>query len=578
MTGYLLTVPEKRVSAWLAETDPRYARAWLDSLPLADPNEAAREIYQSLYTLNRQELDPQPRFELMELHASAVNTVSASLQNHILHLPFPLPPRKRQLAEFVRQIHMEMAYGYKCCLNNLSRIRLPWNRRHIAPVASERAMRYLGEVLAASYQAYMPYPPGVWREIHTLYRYAETTGFESEPVDGAREPLTRATIRERYLQILLLGLTGPYRLAHGECAQVMRFLAHWAEKAVLQRDLDVANPVGCFLIDLGADAPPAPYPRELRPPADDRLRVLNTIELVRQIHYFVARLQKGEPARNLGAGLDCLDSACLDLLRRLVRAWALVPRRQHSRLKRRGSVFLCAGLGAVHFFANGQKPLQLPSGVAVGSPSDAPRQIPPDTDAAAADDGAEADHVYIALDEPGAVADPETANVPALQITAAPTESWRVDRWRVRDLSPNGLLLARNGEALTHMRVGDPLGIQRMSDVGHWSVGVVRWMRSADARSHEMGVELLAPRAKPVAVWPAHAHEVRVAQTLALLLPAVETQHRPSTLLLGRGVFHPQQVFFLYDGDSPPQRVRLLKQLERTGAYEQVLFAPVAED
>jgi hypothetical protein len=54
--------------------------------------------------------------------------------------------------------------------------------------------------------------------------------------------------------------------------------------------------------------------------------------------------------------------------------------------------------------------------------------------------------------------------------------------------------------------------------------------------------------------------------------------HRPSTLLVGRGVFQPQQVFFLYDGDSPPQRVRLLRQLERTSAYEQVLFVPLAED
>lgn len=571
MTGYLLTVPEKRVSAWLAETDPRYARAWLDSLPLADPNEAAREIYQSLYTLNRQELDPQPRFDLMELHASAVNTVSASLQNHFLHLPFPLPARKRQLAEFVRQIHMEMAYGYKCCLNNLSRIRLPWNRRHIAPVASERAMRYLGEVLASSYQAYMPYPPGVWREIHTLYRYAEATGFDSEPVDGV-------TIRQRYLQILLLGLTGPYRLGQGESAQVIRFLALWAEKAVLQSDLNVTNPVGCFLIDLGADSPPAPYPREIRPAANDGLRVLNTIELVRQVHHFVVRMQKGEPARNLGLGLDCLDAACLDLLRRLVRAWALVPRRQHARLKRRGSVFLCAGLGAVHFFANGQKPFELPAGIAAGSSSDAPRHVLPDAGAAAADDDEEADQVYIALDEPGAAVDFSSKSLPPIQTIAAPTESWRVDRWRVRDLSPNGLLLARSGEPVTHVRVGDPLGIQRMSDVGHWSVGVVRWMRSADAGTHEMGVELLAPRGKPVAVWPAHAQDVRVSQTLALLLPAVESVHRPTTLLVARGLYQAEHVFCLYDGEGPPQRVRLLKQLERTGAYEQVLFAPVVED
>jgi hypothetical protein len=577
VTGYLLTVPEKRVSAWLAETDPRYARAWLDSLPLADPEEAAREIYQSLYTLNRQELDPQPRFDLMELYAPAVSTVSGSLQNHFLHLPFPLPPRKRQLAEFVRQIHMEMAYGYKGCLNHLDRIRLPWNRRHIAPVASERAMRYLGEVLAASYQAYMPYPQGVWREIHTLYRYAEARGFDSEPVNGAREPAAGTTIRQRYLQTLLLGLTGPYRLAQGEGAQIAQFLAHWADKAVVQRELNVANPVGHFLVDLDADAPPAPYPRESRLATNDSLRVLNTIELVRQVHHFLGRLQKGEAARNLGLGVDCLDAACLDLLRRLVRAWALVPRRQHSRLKRRSSVFLCAGLGAVHFFANGQKPFHLPIEIAAGSSSDRPRSLLANLDAAPPGDGEEADQIYIALDEPDAVADSTADAQSGLALMTSPSESWRVDRWRVRDLSPNGLLLARSGEAMTHVRVGDPLGIQRMGDVSHWSIGVVRWMKSVDASSHEMGVELLAPHGKPVALWPANAHGVRDSQALALLLPAVETMPRPTTLLVARGVYQPDLIFYLYDAAGPAQRVRLLKQLERTGAYEQVLFAPIAE-
>jgi hypothetical protein len=546
-------------------------------LPLADPVEAAREIYQSLYTLNRQELEPQPRFDLMELYAPAVSTVSNSLQNHFLHLPFPLPPRKRQVAEFVRQIHMEMAYGYKGCLNHLARIRLPWNRRHIAPVASERAMRYLGEVLSASYQAYMPYPQGVWREIHTLYRYAEERGFDTEPVNGSREPSAGPTIRQRYLQILLLGLTGPYRLAQGESAQIVQFLEHWADKAVVQRELAVANPVGHFLIDLGADAPPSPYPRENRPAANDGLRVLNTIELVRQVHHFLGRIQKGETARNLGLGVDCLDAACLDLLRRLVRAWALVPRRQHARLKRRSSVFLCAGLGAVHFFGNGQKPFRLPSAIAAGSSGDGPRSVLANLDAASQEGGEDADEIYIALDEPDAVPDSTGGAMSGTAPVTSTSESWRVDRWRVRDLSPKGLLLVRSGEALTHVRVGDPLGIQRMNDVSHWSIGVVRWMKSVDASSHEMGVELLAPRGKPVALWPANVHGVRDAQALALLLPAVETMHRPTSLLVARGVFQPDLIFHLYDGDGPAQRVRLLKQVERTGAYEQVLFAPVVE-
>ena len=54
-----LYIPEIKVSAWVAETHPKEAAEWLNDLPYGDASEAAREIYQSLYTLNRQKLGPQ---------------------------------------------------------------------------------------------------------------------------------------------------------------------------------------------------------------------------------------------------------------------------------------------------------------------------------------------------------------------------------------------------------------------------------------------------------------------------------------------------------------------------------------
>jgi hypothetical protein len=127
-------MPTKRVSAWMTETDPKYAQAWLASLPLADSAETAREIYQALYTLNRQELDAARRFELMELYSSPVASVTAALESYFTRAALPLTPKKRQLAEFIRQLHMEMAYGYKGCLQDLEtqRLRYALSRRGVA--------------------------------------------------------------------------------------------------------------------------------------------------------------------------------------------------------------------------------------------------------------------------------------------------------------------------------------------------------------------------------------------------------------------------------------------------------------
>ena len=89
MTGLALTLPTKRVSAWMAETDPKYAQAWIASLPLADSAETAREIYQALYTLNRQDLDAARRFELMELYNAPVATVTSTLESYFTRRPSP---------------------------------------------------------------------------------------------------------------------------------------------------------------------------------------------------------------------------------------------------------------------------------------------------------------------------------------------------------------------------------------------------------------------------------------------------------------------------------------------------------
>ncbi|HSW53097.1 MAG TPA: hypothetical protein VLG93_07690, partial [Sulfuricaulis sp.] len=209
MTGLALSMPVKRVSAWMAETDPKYAQAWLASLPLADSAETAREIYQALYTLNRQELDAARRFELMELYNAPVASVTAALESYFTRAALPLTPKKRQLAEFIRQLHMEMAYGYKGCLQDLEKQRLRWGRKTLRAQALLRALHYLGEVLLHSYQVYMPYPPEVWRELHAIYQYAAEHELTQEVLDTPAPMAAKTTLNQEYLRILLLGLSNP---------------------------------------------------------------------------------------------------------------------------------------------------------------------------------------------------------------------------------------------------------------------------------------------------------------------------------------------------------------------------------
>ncbi len=572
MTGLTLSLPAKRVSAWMTETDPKYARAWLASLPFSDSAESAREIYQALYTLNRQDLDAPRRFELMELYTGPVATVTAALEPYFVRAALPLTPKKRQLAEFIRQLHMEMAYGYKACLQDLERQRMRWGRKTLRAGALERAMHYLGEVLLHSYQVYMPHPPEVWREIHAIYRHAWEHDLATEVVEVAAPAGAKTTLEHDYVRILLLGLSNPYQLPQNECRHVQRFLYHWGAKAALRENLEVPHPAGHFLIDLATDSPPVPFPRDVQFQPGQDLRLLDAVELLRTIHFFIQRLQKGDRARSLSIGLDALDKVCLEILQRMQRSWGLVPRRRFSRIQRSGPTFMCAGIPALHFFASGQKPFSPPVTEAQNDVNDEKLSLPAHIEREIEREP-DRNEDFISLDQP-VEKGPLSAHADTAEAVLGFGGIFRVDRWQIKDAAPKGLQLARHGSARTFLRVGDLVGIQQIEEIGRWSAGVVRWMKSPRADDLEMGVELLASNVMPVAVAPVRHASGRDYQP-ALLLPAIEALRRPATLLLPRGAFSPGTNLLLVEEGKEARAVRLLKCLEHTHVFEALVFADV---
>jgi hypothetical protein len=563
-----LYIPQKEVSAWVTETDPKQARAWLAALPLADSGDSARDIYQALYTLNRLELAPHTRLELMALYRAPVATVSAVLHSQYSGLGLPLAPAMRQLAEFIRQLQMEMAIGYKCAIQDLREARVSWGKKHQLALASARAMDYLGEVLLRSYQAYMPPPSGVWTEIHTLFRYAEEQDSLEQPVEVSDEgDGGTTTISRRYRQILLLALCNPYQLPHNECNHVNAFLAAWADKALIDDQLNIADPAGHFLINLALDAPPTAMVQQQALKASPELRVLNTIEVARIVHGFIKRLEQGESVRLLKLGDEISDSSGREMLRRMIKLLGLTPRRKFARTKTRGHMSLCTGINALHFFSSGRRPFTPPQAEVRQEPT----KVPAAADPAAGDestDSADAEVIDVAL---LATRTELPKWLSAAKLTTP--ESFPVDRWRLQDESARGLLLAREGDMAGQVRVGDVLGMQGGHDTSAWHIGVIRWIKSPEPRQVEMGVERLAPKVTPVAVRSTSVARPTGRYTQALLLPAMPVLQRPATLLIPRGLYDASHELELVVGTEAPRAVRILKLLERTASFDLVVFA-----
>lgn len=543
-----------------AEVRPKRLQAWLDELPLTNSAEAARQTYQALYTQNRLSLDENNRLELMELFRGAVAVLCETLQGGFSNTPLPLTDRQRQQANMVHRLETEMAYGYKVVLRDmLARGIAPAKSRTI-PLVVCRAVVHLGRVLLTHYQIYEPYPAGIWRELHQLYQYADANRFADQRLEaGALAYGDGHSVRDAYQRVLLLGICNPYSLQQGECRRVHTFLSLRSPKVRLSRDLEVPDPTGRFLVSLTADAPPIPFPKVPEITGSGKLRVLDVFEHVKELHVLLKRLEQGESPRQLGlCDDDCIDTAYADLLRRMGRLWGLSIRRQSNRSPKDGEVSVCVGINAGHFFVSGHRPFTPP--------------LIPEDEIPVAD--AYIDMAVLA----GENGDGEGAQ----QIEEAPApfelETWQardeyqVYQWQTKDESAGGLALERKGDFAVRMRVGDLLAI-RHQGLDVWRVGVVRWLRSPESDALELGVQLLAPSVRAVAVRRVpSAMDKRPRYMQALLLPANKALQHPATVIVPRGLYLAGRELWLADDGAEPVRVRLLQLVDRTGTYEQIVF------
>ena len=558
-----LRLPQKQATAWVTETTTSATRSWLNTLSRGDSNLAARELYRSLYTLNRLDLRPKTREGILELYRYPVNRVAAANQSQLGQQTFPLTENARRLTEIVRELLREMATGYKIVVvDSHATWRQRLFRKSIA-VPIERSLRYLGELLVHCYHVYMAYPPLIWLEVHELYRYAQQLGLEQVPVDiSKREGAGTTNINERYSQICLLGLTNPYRLPQGEARKVHSFLYRWSGMAGLHHSDASAPKPGWFYIDLLRDGPPVISRKPVAASMVKRIRVLDASALNERIRSFVRQLEKGVPASELRVGTECLDSACLEMFRHMLDSWDEVGRRQHGRSQGKGLVSACIGIASAHFFADGCRPFLPPKDSAenglvmkFGDPGDKDQQFI-DFD------------VPIEIDSLAVYNDSDTVSLPK--------DDFHITHWQIVDQSLKGMLLRSRESPGMQIRVGDILGIQFEASADRvWRPAVIRRLQGDMQGFVEIGIELLGSRYEPVALRVTNG---RTAYIPALLLPAVDTpEHtRPQSLMFDRGAFRDLSSVQLKIRTAEQVRlIRPLKLAERSGSFEQIYFADV---
>lgn len=560
-----LRIPEqKTASLSFCDTAPKAFRAWTSQLPMANTGEVSRQLYHAIIEINQLFIAPQQRMQLLELIRGRIHFVCEELSRHYLGMSISLPEKQRKIANLSQALQLHLASGYKICVLELLENGRPGKNRKAVAIAIHRAITELASTIVRSHQLYCPSPAHSWLECHRLYRYARDHKLAEYPVDDDSLPHRPAsTINCCYKRLLLLGCARPNQLRQSELMQVYELLDTWSEFAQCGPEADADS---LFVVKPEKDTPPV-YRSLLEDEPEQDHYGFDTRELSAMIQ---EAMQNRREQGHYDTDLHIPDSTSETLLTHLSQALGILAKRNFNRIASQGSLQVCVGLSAAHYYIAGEKsfaeflrgndPDQHP-GLGEDNPFRRPFRQNGDIWSGAHDVAPSEDRIH-SSDAP--------INFKAAGTTRPATTDRNCPKAHLATLvntSPGGYCVAWEEGVPGGLQAGEILGVREQSS-HPWSLALVRWIRQMRNHGTQIGIELIAPSAAPCAVKLIQKTGNSSEYLRGLLLPEIVVARQAATLVTPRLPFQPgSRISLLHDGRE--DQGLLKEKLTATGSISQ---------
>lgn len=510
---------------------PKAVAQWLDDLPRANIGETARQVFEALVESNRFQYPYQDRIQFLEAIRETVIYVTDAMQRHFVGVSAPLPDKSLKIAAATREIHHSLALGYMVAIEDMLKRSLLFSDNAMLIKLMHRAMSTLGKVLLTCYQTYIPYSRQLWSELHKLYAAAEQRKLLNTPVyDPHLNYVQKTTLNQEYSRLLLLALTSPYRLRHGEVGKVYAILERWTAKCHLTTmEQDNSENPAKFGVNLASDDPPRSVAMATENCAHAYCRILNSEPLAHAV--------RKELKRGLNAGEITLTGIEMqrpdlsqDLLKRLLIAWCVISKRHFARTEVQEQVHVTLGLTATHqIIISGTRKRAAQE----DSFSHAAHFESSNVDHSLHDVQPDVwDMIYYPSDIEGFETLENEYNQQQTNRTVKP--KMEPDSWSILNESARGYCLHKlPNEHASRAQVGELVGIRRQQN-GHtwkWGIGVIRWLKNAEDNTLMLGIEMLTPDAAAIGIRSLENAKHDYSRTL--MLPEIRAINQPTTLILG---------------------------------------------
>ena len=543
------------------EATPRDLKRWIANLPKANIGETARQLYQGLSELNQLLTPSDNRLQLLELLRPEVYYVCKHLERHFLHQTIVLDERSRKIANLCQALQSHLAIGYKQIVIRVTP-RFSKDRAPLLTQALQRAIHCLNGALIRATELYCPVPENLWLELHQLYRIGCQFQLQNLSVrDELASQTQKLSIEQTYVVALLLGASRCNQLRQNQIARLAEVLEPWSQWIKLQP----AKPDnGLFAIAPDLDTGPR-YRSKFLAEQQERLLGIDPQPLVMAIENHLQQSADKVSPLPVPAGLN------LDTLQHLHAAWGQAAERSFQRTVGHGTLTLCVGMSALHFYLGGQRSFN----DILKKPGARPAQFSATDPTARAKD--QWRHAFDAA--PHGTADTllpyEEIEYPHLQNDDSHEASDRQQHFPTYALpvinhSPGGYCLAWPGAVPAELQAGEMVGIEDAAGQG-WSIAVVRWIRQVRGGGTQMGIEQVAPCAEPCGLQLIRSHDEHSQYLRGLLLPAISAIDLPATLLTPRLPFQEgNKVLINTNGEE--RRAGLERRVASTNSFNQFAY------
>lgn len=558
----------------LVSHQPKKLKEWVAALPMINVGETSRQVFQTVQEISRLNIDAATRFELLEILRPIVHILCTALSKHYLNQSIMLPERATKVATLAQAMQSHMANGYKlvalAAMEKLTQRKRDPEAVALTAQATHRAICELSSNLLRSTQLYLNTPPRLWLELHALYLIAveHHLAREIDIPDSDSPEAEKSTIESVYKRALLLATCKPNKLRQNEIAQVYELGKTWAALVSLNEFNDSSE---LFVFDLSKDS--APTYRSLALAADAaHVRAIDAMALVERLNDLRIKAQDSSPR---GYGESALS---LSLLMHLTQAWSELSERSFSRVSHDGTLQASIGLTATHYFMSDKQDFDIMMKGDQGrfhmvADTDNPFLRAKPVTVYRPDEASGKDVWSLAFGNADAEAKANDLTIKLQDKKTEPGSRYDSHSCQIVNISPGGYCIEWAGEVPSSVRAGEILGLHEEDQSG-WSIGVIRWVKQLPGHGAQLGIEVLAPKARPCGARVIKKTGDATEYMRTLLLPELKAINRPATLITPALTFRSgYKVLLNLNGEEI--KAQLTQQVSATPSFCQFEFQVV---